>query len=220
MADESPVPPRGIYVRAALWLTLALRLLGFGAVRHTLEPIRTRRSTGSVARIGVGLHSKPPLIAWAIWATTPSAATPSRGCGFPPRCSTPPRPSWVRVGRQLYDARTGFWAAILYLLMPGVQLSSLVIATDAPLLAFYAAALLAYARFLQAGDWRWAAGLGVALGFAFLAKYAAIYGLVGLALHWALSPDARLRWRWRPAMAAVGGLLLILGPNLAWKRAA
>jgi 4-amino-4-deoxy-L-arabinose transferase-like glycosyltransferase len=79
------------------------------------------------------------MVAWLIWATTAIGG------------DTEP---WVRlssplihalttlcvygIGRRLYGSSTGFTAAALYLLMPAVQLSSLVIATDAPMLLFLA----------------------------------------------------------------------------------
>ena len=36
-----------------------------------------------------GYYSKPPMIAWLIWARRMSAATPSPGCGCRLRCCTP-----------------------------------------------------------------------------------------------------------------------------------
>lgn len=207
------------YARAALWLTLALTLARIFALFATpleLHPDEAQYWLWS-RELAFGYYSKPPLIAWAIWATT------QLGGDAEP---------WVRLsaalfhavaalavfalGRRLYDSATGFWAAVLYALMPGVQLSSLVIATDAPLLMFYALALLAYARFLESGGWRWAALLGLATGAAFLAKYAAVYALVGLALHGALSRDARARWTLPATLAALATFLLVLAPNVVW----
>ena len=207
------------YARAALWLTLILtlaRILALFATPLELHPDEAQYWLWS-RDLAFGYYSKPPLIAWAIWATT------AIGGDAEP---------WVRlsaaffhalatlvifaVGRRLYDSATGFWAAVLYALMPGVQLSSLVIATDAPLLMFYALALLAYARFLEHGHWRWAAALGLAVGAAFLAKYAAVYALIGLGLHWVLSKEARARWTLPTALAAAAAFVLVLAPNIVW----
>ena len=49
----------------------------------------------------------------------------------------------------------------------------------------------------ESGRVRAAAGLGVAVGLAFLSKYAAVYFVLGLALHAAADADARRRWRCR-----------------------
>ena len=219
-ASDAPALGRdAAYARAALWLTLALTLARIFALFATpleLHPDEAQYWLWS-RELAFGYYSKPPLIAWAIWATTQVG-----GDAEP----------WVRLsaalfhaaatlavfalGRRLYDSATGFWAAVLYALMPGVQLSSLVIATDAPLLMFYALALLAYARFLEHGGWRPAAATGLAIGAAFLAKYAAVYALVGLALHWAVSPDARIRWTLPAALAAAAAFAVVLAPNLVW----
>ena len=92
-------------------------------------------------------------------------------------------------------------------------------ATDLPLLAFIGLAILAYVG-LQGAEGRrrllLAAGLGAALGLAFLSKYAAVYVLIGIGLHLGLSPPARRLWSPAAAALAAGTFLLVLGPNLAW----
>jgi 4-amino-4-deoxy-L-arabinose transferase-like glycosyltransferase len=170
-----------------------------------------------------GYYSKPPMIAWTIWATTAiggnaegwvRAASPlfHAGAGL----------AVFAIGRRLYDARTGLAAACLYILMPGVQLSSLVAATDAPLLFFLSVALLAYVALPATDGARRlavAAGFGLALGLAFLSKYAALYALIGLALHLALSREGRRAWSPAATAAAVLAFAAALAPNLAWNAA-
>ena len=170
-----------------------------------------------------GYFSKPPMIAWTIWTTTRLG-----GDGE----------AWVRlaaplyhlgttlavfgIGRRLYGANVGFAACALYALMPGVQISALAIATDAILLFFLSLALLAYVELpLAQGRARLltAAGFGAAAGLAFLSKYAAVYAVIGLALHLALSREARRALDARTAGAALAAFVLILSPNLAWNAA-
>jgi 4-amino-4-deoxy-L-arabinose transferase-like glycosyltransferase len=102
--------------------------------------------------------------------------------------------------------------------MPGVALSSGVISTDAPLLCFLSLTLLAYVGMQQGGPRAQplAAGFGAALGLAMLSKYAAVYALIGLALHLALSKEARKAWTWRTVALAVAAFATIVGPNLIW----
>ncbi|MDO9248471.1 MAG: 4-amino-4-deoxy-L-arabinose transferase, partial [Phenylobacterium sp.] len=52
-----------------------------------------------------------------------------------------------------------------------------------------------------------------------LSKYAAVYALIGLALHLLISADARRAWDWKTAGVALGAFLLILSPNLVWNAA-
>jgi len=170
-----------------------------------------------------GYYSKPPMIAWAIWATTAIGGDAEPWV----RLSAP---FWhagtalavFAIGRRLYGPAVGFAALALYMLMPGVQLSSAAIATDAPLLFFLSLTLAAYVG-LQAADGRArilaAAGVGAALGLAFLSKYAAVYGLIGLALHAALSPDARRAWRPAGIAAALAAFAAVLTPNILWNGA-
>jgi 4-amino-4-deoxy-L-arabinose transferase-like glycosyltransferase len=208
--------------RVAVFLTAALTLARLAVLFATpldLYPDEAQYWLWS-RTLDLGYFSKPPLIAWTIRATTAIGGD-----------SEP----WVRlasplfhagatlavfaIGRRLYGPAVGLAGAGLYALMPGVQLSAAIMATDAPLLFFLGLALLAYARLPQAeGRSRlWlAAGFGAAMGLAFLSKYAAVYGVIGLGLHLAASREARRAWT--PAMALVAAtvLLAILGPNLAW----
>ena len=169
-----------------------------------------------------GYVSKPPLIAWLIRLTTALGGD---------------REAWVRlsaplahagamlalypVGRRLYGPAAGLLAAALYGLMPAVQVSALFIATDAPLMLFLALALWAYVALLQAPSperRRWvAAALGAALGLAFLAKYAAVFLVLGAGLHALTDREARRAWRGGAWAITVLVLLALLGPNLAWQ---
>jgi 4-amino-4-deoxy-L-arabinose transferase-like glycosyltransferase len=103
--------------------------------------------------------------------------------------------------------------------MPAVQISSFVVATDAPLLCFLSFALLAYAGLQSATGGRrlgLAAGLGAALGLAFLSKYAAVYFLIGLAMHLAVSREARRAWSPLAVLAAVAVFAAVIAPNVIW----
>ena len=210
-------------LRAAILLTAALTLARLAALFATpleLYPDEAQYWLWSRS-LDFGYYSKPPMIAWAIWASTQIGGDAE---------------AWIRapaalfqagatlltflIGRRLFDAPTGLAAAALYGLMPGVQLSALVAATDAPLLFFLGLSLLAYTAFLTPAEPRrrrlLAAGLGASLGLAFLSKYAAVYFVVGLALHLALSREARRAWTPASAAAATLALAAVLAPNLAW----
>lgn len=165
-----------------------------------------------------GYFSKPPLVAWAIAATTALGGD-----------SEP----WVRlsagvfqagaaasaflIARRLYGPEVGLAAATLYALSPGVQLSALVAATDAPLLFFLGLTIHFHARLVSgAGRAASAAGLGAALGLAFLSKYAAIYAGLAIGLHLAMAPAARAAWTPARVMSALLAFGLVAAPNIAW----
>ncbi len=221
---EIPPPPRAPAqdLRAVLALVGALtlaRLVALFATPLELYPDEAQYWLWS-RTLDFGYYSKPPMIAWAIWATTALGGDAE---------------AWVRlsaclfqagatlvvflIGRRLYTATIGFAAAALYGLMPGIQLSALVAATDAPLLFFLGLSILTYVSLQDAESGRkplLAAGLGVALGLAFLSKYAAIYFVVGLALHLLVSRSARAAWTMASAATAVLAFAVVLAPNLAW----
>ncbi len=163
-----------------------------------------------------GYFSKPPMIAWLIAATTSLGnAEPFVRLAAPLlHGGTALAVFWA--GRRLYGGKTGLVACLVYSLMPGVQLSSGVISTDAPLLFFLSLALLAYVRVQTLRTLAPAVALGVALGLAMLSKYAAIYAVIGIGLHLIVSKEARQAWDVRRALAAAGAFLLVLAPNLVW----
>ncbi len=209
--------------RATLLLVLGLTALRVAAL--FLSPLELYPDEAQYwlwsRTLDFGYFSKPPMIAWIIWLTTQVGGDTE---------------AWVRlggpllhagtaavlfaVGRKLYRPWTGTAAAALYLLMPGVALSSFVAATDAPLLFFLSLTLLAYVSLRDdPADLKPAFGLGAALGLALLSKYAALYFLVGIALHLLLSAEARKVWTVRRALAAGLTLAAVIAPNLAWNAA-
>ncbi len=167
--------------------------------------------------LAFGYYSKPPLIAWIIRGATEL-------CGQGEACIRAPSALIhaatatlvFATAKQLYDARTGFWAGLVYATLPGVSLSSSLISTDAPLLFFVALSLLAVVKLQAGASWGWGAMLGVGIGFGLLSKYAMSYFILSLAVYaiWtrdgrALLKDARLYLGL--AMAAA-----IIAPNLLW----
>jgi 4-amino-4-deoxy-L-arabinose transferase-like glycosyltransferase len=170
-----------------------------------------------------GYFSKPPMIAWAIRATTALGGDAEAWV----RLSAPLFQAGATlcafaIGRRLYGPRGGLAAAALYALAPAVQLSATVAATDAPLLFFLGLALLAYVRLpALAGPQRLAAAavFGAAVGLAFLSKYAAAYLAAGALAHLLLSRQARQAWTPATAALASAAAMAVLAPNLVWNAA-
>lgn len=164
-----------------------------------------------------GYFSKPPLLAWLITVA-------EHVCGSSEACIRAPAPLMslatsllvYAAGRALYDARTGFWAAMLAAFGTGSVFSARVMTTDVPMVLFCALALFAYVRLLQKADWRWALVLGGAVGAGLLAKYAMIYFVVGLLLAALFEKQARLLLI-RPELRLAFGLaVIVVLPNILW----
>jgi 4-amino-4-deoxy-L-arabinose transferase-like glycosyltransferase len=222
MAGATPETARQSLWRTVILMTVALtivRLMVLFASPLELYPDEAQYWLWS-RTLDFGYYSKPPMIAWAIWATTAIGGDAEAWV----RASSPLFHAGATlavfgIGRRLYGESAALAAAAVYALMPGVQLSSAVVATDAPLLFFLGVTLLAYVTLPHLEGRRrvlTAAGFGAALGLAFLSKYAALYGIIGLALHLAISREARSAWRPSSALAAVAAFVLVLTPNLVW----
>lgn len=167
--------------------------------------------------LAFGYFSKPPLLAWIIAAS-------SAVCGDGEACARAASPilyfgtslAIYGIALELYDARTAFWSAIVFALLPGVAFSSRIISTDVPLLFCWALALFAYVKLLRAADWRWGLLLGAAFGVGMLAKYAMAYFLAGMIIAALFDREARAVMTRPQTWAALALAVLILSPNIVW----
>lgn len=162
-----------------------------------------------------GYYSKPPLIGWLIGAVTTIAGSDS--------------PFWVRMPGAALHGTTALilaaWAArwmgrreavltaAVYASLPMAALGSLLISTDTVMAPFYAAALYFFARLTESRAPRFALLAGLAIGAAFMAKYAAVYFLIGVALI-QMVPAYRIGWRNGALMLA--GFAAVISPNIWW----
>lgn len=169
--------------------------------------------------LAFGYYSKPPLIAWVIGGATAI-------CGDAAWCVRAPAAIFhvatalllTALAGRLYDDRIAVWTGVAWLTLPAVAFSSLIMSTDALLLTFWAAALLAYRRVLDGGGWPAVAGLSLAFGLGLNAKYAMAYFALCAVVHWLVCPQGRAAARAVAGRLAAGfslGLVMIL-PNLLW----
>lgn len=223
--SETQQPNGGTLTRAAQLLVVGLTLVRLITLFRTpLELYPDEAQYWLWSRdLAFGYFSKPPLIAWAIRAATALGGDAEAWVRLPAVLFQAGAAFTVyAIAQRLYGARAALLATALYALAPGIQLSATVVATDAPLLFFLGLSILAYVAMQDAEGRRkleLAAALGAALGLAFLSKYAAVYGLIGIGLHLAVSPAARRAWT--PPAAGLAALVfaLAVAPNLAWNAA-
>lgn len=164
-----------------------------------------------------GYYTKPPMIAWVIAATTSLFGNAEWAVRLgSPLLSAGTAGLLYALARELYDARTAFWAGLSWLMIPAVLLASGLISTDLPLLFFWSLALYAFARLSRTGAAADAVLLGAAIGLGFLSKYAMIYFPLGMALAFALSGKARQALKPLPLVIAGGTALAVFAPNIWW----
>lgn len=173
--------------------------------------------------IALGYYSKPPLIGWAIAASTAI-------CGDAAWCVRLPAALFHGVttllvaglAASLFSGRVAFWAGIAWLTLPAVSFSSLIMSTDAPLLMFWAGGLWAYRAYLSAEDGptrtRAAAALVVCIALGLNAKYAMVYFILCALVHVVIDPEARAAATraWRGLIVAIALGVAGLLPNVAW----
>ena len=167
-----------------------------------------------------GYYSKPPMIGWLVAASTGLGGDAEAWVRLPATaCHAGAALAVYAAGARLSGPWSGVWAAMIYTAMPGVQLSAMVMSTDAPLMLFLGLALAAYAFFWRGAAERragWAAALGAALGLAFLSKYAALFVVAGILAHALVSREARGRWSLTAALVAAATFAVVIAPNLLW----
>ncbi len=162
-----------------------------------------------------GYYSKPPMVAWLIALTTRLFGDSEGAIRLAaPLLHFAAALVVYRIGERLYDARTAFWSALLYVTLPGVSASAALISTDAPLLLCWAVALYAFIRAREPGGGRWWWAVGAAAGIGLLSKYAMAYWL-GSALVFLLAFGGERRHLGRFGLA-VALALLIYAPNFVW----
>ena len=163
----------------------------------------------------LGYYSKPPLVAWLIALTTSVLGDGEASIRLAaPLLHFATSLVVYRIGARLYDPRTGFWAALAYVTLPGVSVSAALISTDAPLLLAWAAALYAFIRAREPGGRRWWILVGAAAGLGLLAKFAMAYWLISAALYIAFFAGERRHWKGYAGALALA--LVIYAPNFLW----
>ncbi|MGB9671398.1 MAG: ArnT family glycosyltransferase, partial [Halothiobacillaceae bacterium] len=172
---------------------------------------------GWAQQLDWGYYSKPPLIAVLIALTT-SLCGDGVFCVKLGALLVYPITTFLvfKLGESLFDARTGLWAAALFLLMPGVALSNLIISTDVLLLLFWTLGLWAFVHALESNAWRHWFLVGLAGGLGLLSKYTMILFAPSVLLAVLLVPAWRGQLRNPRLWLAAGLALLIFLPNLLW----
>ncbi len=220
-SGESLHGPFGIAV--VVIAVTALRLLYLLVSPLDLHPDEAQYWSWSLAP-DWGYFSKPPLIAWLIAAETVL-------CGAGEACikAGSPIAHAITAGfiyataACLYDRRAAFYAALLYLTLPGVSFSAAIMSTDPLLLVFWSAALYVVVRLWhgEAYSLGWWAALGAVLGLGLNAKYAMGFFLAGFVLWLCLVGEARRgllgHGRGRLGLLiALGLAALLILPNAYW----
>ncbi|WP_428393200.1 glycosyltransferase family 39 protein [Lichenicoccus sp.] len=233
LAAASPIRREASFGRLAEWLRTPAGALA-GLIAATLLA-----RLGFAWLLGLGIDESymvaagrhlqlsyfdhPPAAWWMAWTAAHLAGNDSPFVVRLPFvllfCGT----TWLMFAltRRLFDARAGFWAAVLLNLAPvfGITTASWVL-PDGPMLAALLAAALCLAAALEpaktAQSWRRWLGVGLCTGLALFSKYTAVLDVGGAVLFLLTTPGGR-RWLRRPHPYVAGMLaLLVFSPVLIW----
>ena len=214
--SKTITPP---YHRWAVWLILGL--LVFRLVALFISPFYLHGDEAQYwawsKDLDWGYFTKPPMIAWVIAATTGIFGDAE----WAVRLSSPILHSATayvifRTARFAFDAQTGFWAALIYIIMPAVGLSAGIVSTDVPLLFCFAVALNAWLHLRKTPTWPRALQLGLAIGIGLLCKYAMLFFLPALGLAALFDKPTRTALLSLKGGAVVIIAALLIAPNIVW----
>ncbi|MDX2177760.1 MAG: glycosyltransferase family 39 protein [Candidatus Sumerlaeia bacterium] len=161
--------------------------------------------------------SKGPLVAYLIGASTAVLGDSALGIRAPSILFSTLTMWWVfQIGRELFgSARTGFWAAVVFLCIPVFNVGGLIMTIDNPVFCAWAAMMLFTHRALQGnGLANWVLA-GIAFGIGIMAKAVIVFAIPSILL-WLLLTGRRGVLRTAgPYVCLAIGLLFFL-PQLYW----
>lgn len=210
--------PALVWLRPALMIVAAVTLLRWLLLAFDATDLYVDEAQYWLwgQEFAFGYYSKPPLIGWLIGAVTRLAGSDAAFWVRMPGAALHGATALIlaALAARMLGARAAVWVAAAYVTTPFVALGSLLISTDTVMAPFFAAALYFHRRLIETPAARFAALAGAAAGLAFMAKYAAIYFLIGVALAALLRRDHRIGWGHAGVLLAA--FAVVIAPNILW----
>ncbi|MAK61464.1 MAG: hypothetical protein CMK09_10825 [Ponticaulis sp.] len=195
---------------------LAIRLYAVFLTPLNLGPDEAQYWRWSTA-FDWGYYSKPPMIAWVIGLETSLFGHSEWAIRlFSPIFHILTGIAIFDLGRRVASPAAGVLAGLIYLTMPAVWLSSIIMSTDVQLLTFWALSLTLLFRFRETPGLITGLLLGASIGLGFLSKYAMIYFLLGMGLACIYDKPLRSALMSLSGTCTAGALLVVLAPHLIW----
>jgi len=168
-------------------------------------------------RPDLSYYSKGPVVAWLITIGTALFGNTEIGVRAPAiALSLATSVLLYFLGRDMYDRRTGFYAAVLYQIIPLYAAYGVVLTIDPPFMFFWVLALHQMRRVLQRDSvMNWAV-LGMIVGLGMLSKYTMAFFLICTVCWFALDKDKRKYFLTPGPYAGVVAALLFFSPVIIW----
>ncbi len=169
--------------------------------------------------LSFGYYDHPPVAWWLSWGAAHLLGSEAAILVRLPFIALFALSTWLmyRLGEAIFDARAGFWAAVLLNLSPVFSVTTGTwVLPDGPLDCALLGAALCLVRSLERDTLGWWLGTGLCAGMALLSKYSAILTIAGAAGYLLSSPVHRhFLWTPKPWLAGLA-VLLMFTPVLMW----
>lgn len=206
------------WLRPALMIVVAVTLLRWALLAFDATDLYVDEAQYWLwgQEFAFGYYSKPPLIGWLIGVVTGLAGSDATFWVRMPGAALHGVTALIlaALAARMLGARAAVWVAAGYVTLPFVALGSLLISTDTVMAPFFATALYFHRRLIETPAARFAVLAGAMAGLAFMAKYAALFFLIGVALVALLRRDHRIGWGHAAMMLA--SFAVVIAPNLLW----
>lgn len=163
-------------------------------------------------------YSKGPVIAYLILAGTSLFGDTVFGVRiFAVLLSTLSSAMLFRLGRELFDARTGFAAALLVQLVPLYSVFGVLMTIDAPFIACWTVSLYLFSRAISAQEpFRYWVLLGIAAGLGLMTKYTMAFFMLSAFLFLLFDREARKLFSSPGPYIASVLSLVVFSPVIFW----
>ncbi len=176
-------------------------------------------------RLDLSYYSKGPLIAYLIHAGTLIFGNTVLGVRvFAVVLSALSSLALFKLGKHLYDGRTGFFSALLVQVVPLYSTYGVLMTIDSPFMFFWILSLLLFWKTMEAGDPEvprktgmlvWVL-LGVSIGLGLLAKYTMAFFYLSGFLFYIFNKDSRRLFLEKGPYVATAVSLIVFSPVIIW----
>lgn len=197
-------------------LLMLLRVYDLSLERYALYGDEAQYWTWGKA-LDWGYYSKPPMVAWAIAATTYFFGDSA----FAIRLSSPffhfgTALLIYAIGARYINARAAMWSSITYATLPAVTLSATIISTDPALLFFWALGFYGLLLAEEDNRLRWWLLTGIAAGLGGLSKYNMLFFGASAALYFYWQGMFHTQLKNKKLWLGVLAATIIYIPNFIW----
>ena len=167
--------------------------------------------------LAFGYYSKPPMIAWVIALFTNICGDSEFCIKLPSLILYPITSIFVYlIAKELFDNKVAFYSALVFITLPAVSMSSLIISTDVVLLLFWSMSLYFFIKAIKSDKTLYWLLASISAGAGLLSKYTMILFLVSIFCY--LFLDERYKYHLTNPKLYISIIIaaLIYFPNLVW----